>query len=822
MLQTFRKFITFGKLSFRMKLIQNLYWRERQLAPDLDRKKVIGLGKSRRFRQIIYASILLVSFYSISFPLAAQIQQTIKGKVVDEFSNPLIGAHVQLIGLDTVYNQATNEAGEFLFIVFPGRYRTLASFTGFAAAEEELLVIAGKSPQLVIAMKELPVQLKDVEVQTGGSNSEFSGGYSITIEKTMRVPANFFDPVRMATSLPGVVATNDQSNSISIKGYSPNALLWRLQGLDIVNPNHLANAGTLSDKPVANGGGVSILSSQVLDRTNFYSGSLPVQYGNALSGAFDMSLRPGSKTKREHTMQASLIGIDLATEGPMGKVTDSGEAKSSYLVNYRYSTVGLLSAVGVNFGDEKINFQDLTFHLDFDQRKGRHLSIFGFGGLSSNQFDRKDTADWETEKDRYNIDFKGKVFGVGFLSTLFSGERSKLKMGVAVSGQYQSRESQSAIIDDLPNYIYTENYKGDRTLISTSLNYSQQLSPSVNLIAGMIATSTEHKLDVETVTPLYFDDMFPNVSGTVNGMLWQPYLNTTWKTRLASFTGGIHYVQFGYNSSSSIEPRVNINSIILKGQLSLDYGITSQMQQAQTYLAYGNEKLGLTRVHQFSASYQKSFGGGLSATAKVYYHKLFNVPVSTETIPFSAINQFDDFVYKNLVSSGLGKNKGVELLIEKKFVNQLYFMVGGSWYRAGFSNVSADYYASRYNGKFTYNFAGGKEWSKKNKTFGIHSRLLYLGGLGQQAIDATASKEFGTTVYLSNLYQIQLPDYFRIDLRLSWRKNKPNYTRTISIDIQNLTNQQNTAYLYYDTYMQKQEEKYQLGIIPVFVYRIDF
>ena len=113
---------------------------------------------------------------------------------------------------------------------------------------------------------------------------------------------------------------------------------------------------------------MSILSSQVLDKTDFYAGSLPVQYGNALSGAMDMSLRPGAKLKREHTIQASLIGIDLATEGPMGKLDKATGSKSSYLVNYRYSTIGLLSLAGVNFGDEKINFQDLTFHLDFDQR----------------------------------------------------------------------------------------------------------------------------------------------------------------------------------------------------------------------------------------------------------------------------------------------------------------------------------------------------------------------------------------------------------------------------------------------------------------------
>ena len=790
----------------------------------------------------------LILFCSLSFSLSGQIQQTVRGKVTDEFGQPLKGANVQLIGLDSVYSQATDEAGGFYFSVAPGRYSLTISFTGFGKVEEELLVIAGKISQPVIVLKQVSVQLKDVEVRASSVNAKYPGAYSISIEKTMRVPANFFDPVRMATSLPGVVATNDQSNSISIKGYSPNAMLWRLQGLDIVNPNHLANAGTLSDKPVANGGGVSILSSQVLDQTKFYSGSLPVQYGNALSGAMDMSLRPGNKIKRENTVQASLIGIDLATEGPLGnsknevragssplglsRDTREGQgaevegSRSSYLINYRYSTVGLLSAAGINFGDEKINFQDLTFHLDFDQKKGKHLSVFGFGGLSSNQFDRKDTSEWKTEKDRYDINFTGKVYGAGFLSTIYSGEKSNLKIGAAISGQFQSRKSQSAYLDltpALPNYIYSEAFDSERTLISGSINFTHRFSSSINFLAGMVATSVTHKLNVVTKTPLNFDEAFPNVAGAVDGILWQPFLSTSWKTRLMLVDIGVRYVHFGFNGSSSVEPRLNVTAPIFKGQLSLAYGITSQLQQTQTYLAPQNDRLDLTKAHQFTASFQKSMWRGFSFTLNAYHHKLFKVPVSAEVNPFSTINQMDDFVPGGLLSSGLGKNYGADILLEKKLVNQIYFIAGGSWYGSGYSNGSSTYLTSRYNGRFTSTFSSGKEWNRRNKTFGIHSRVLYLGGLRQQEISMADSQAYGDTRYIDkNVFPISLPDYFRLDLRLSWRKNKPGYTRTISLDIQNLTNQQNTAYYYYDTHLQKVQTKYQLGLIPVLVYRVDF
>jgi hypothetical protein len=766
-----------------------------------------------RFRN---STLFLFFICSAAF---SQVKQTVTGIVTDGVSKQLAGASIQLIRSDSSFLAVSDTAGKFNLDVNTGRYLIRASFTGYSTFEDELLVIAGKSSMIKIQLTESSTQLSDVEISSGAT-PEIPGNYSISIEKTMRVPANFFDPVRMATSLPGVVATNDQGNSIAIKGYSPNAMLWRLQGLDIVNPNHLANAGTLSDRPVANGGGVSILSSQVLDRTNFYSGSLPVQYGNALSGAMDMSLRPGNKTSREHTVQASLIGIDLATEGPMSKKNESGEAKASYLVNYRYSTIGLLSQMGVNFGDEVINFQDLTFNLDFKHKDGGSLSVFGFGGLSSNEFNQKPQDEWETEKDRYNIDFSGKVYGVGFLNRYRVGQKGILKSGISISGQNQERQSQgeSALQYE---HIISEYYKSNRSLFSGRLSIQQQVSSKTSFEAGIVATSINHELKSETEAS-NLAATFPEYDGSVLGVLWQPFAVATWKVGQFDMNAGLRYVYFTFNETSSLEPRAGISTLLFNGLLSFNYGITSQQQQTQTYLAAGNEKLGLNRAHQLSVGYARNVKG-VSVIGNAFYHSLFNVAMAPGAIPYSVLNQMEDFVPDNLSSDGKGRNYGLEVSAEKKFANKLYFLAGGSWYQSEFSDGDSDYYTARYNGNFTSNFSGGKEWSKRHKTFGIHTRVLYLGGLRQPFIDEVQSQMNGTTVYSNpNEFAVQLPNYFRIDLRASWRKNKPGYTRTISIDIQNLSGQQNLAYRYYDTHLQKVEKKNQLGLIPVVVYRIDF
>ena len=98
-----------------------------------------------------------------------------------------------------------------------------------------------------------------------------------------------------------------------------------------------------------------------------------------------------------------------------------------------------------------------------------------------------------------------------------------------------------------------------------------------------------------------------------------------------------------------------------------------------------------------------------------------------------------------------------------------------------------------------------------------------MQGQRQLHIDEAASALAGTTIFdQTQGYSVLLPDYKRLDLRLSWRKVKLKSTRTLSLDIQNLAGIQNVAGYYFDTYKQKVLTRYQLGIIPVLTWRLDF
>jgi hypothetical protein len=161
---------------------------------------------------------------------------------------------------------------------------------------------------------------------------------TFSIDEAQRFAGGITDPSRMAQAYAGVASTSNGNNEIVVRGNSPRGLLWRIEGIEFPNPNHF------QEDEGATGGGVCILSSNVISNSDFYTSAFPAEYGNALSGVFDLNLRKGSDEFVQSTVQISVVGTEVSIEGPLYK---SLKRESSYLVNYRYSTFSLLNGLGI-------------------------------------------------------------------------------------------------------------------------------------------------------------------------------------------------------------------------------------------------------------------------------------------------------------------------------------------------------------------------------------------------------------------------------------------------------------------------------------------
>lgn len=305
------------------------------------------------------------------------LRQTVKGTIVDQDSNfPVIGASVFVLDSDPLQGGSTDLDGYFVIEnVAIGRITLIVTSVGYEPQTiPNIIVGAGKEVVINAALRESLIKLEEVVIRDRENKSEVSNelvlvsGRTFSVEETNRYAGTLNDPARAVSSFAGIQSNAEGSNEIVVRGNSPNSIQWRLEGIEIPNPNHFAEEG-------ASGGSINILNGRILANSDFYSGAFTADYGNVLGGVFDIKLRTGNRDNREYSIGAGVLGMDATLEGPFVKA-----GKSSYLVNYRYSTLGLLDNLGiVDFGGVP-KYQDLAFKLDFPTESAGRFTVFGVGG----------------------------------------------------------------------------------------------------------------------------------------------------------------------------------------------------------------------------------------------------------------------------------------------------------------------------------------------------------------------------------------------------------------------------------------------------------
>jgi CarboxypepD_reg-like domain/TonB-dependent Receptor Plug Domain len=774
--------------------------------------------------------LLLVITILFSIKLYAQTGQTIRGTVVDQVSKrPIIGASITI--LNTSFGANTDEAGNFKITnIAAGRYQLKVTAINFTETIiPQIMVDLGKEKVIDIVLSEKVNTLSEVIVhQISSSTINPTSSRTFTVEESQRFAASFYDPARLVASFPGVTTTNDQGNNISIRGNSPNALAWRLEGVEIVNPNHLTNAGTYTDRPMQNGGGTIVLSAQMLGNSQFLSGAFSPEYGGSVGGMFDMRLRKGNNEKREYTIQAGLLGIDLSAEGPFSK-----KSKASYLLNYRYSFTGLLGAMGIPLGDEAIAYQDLSLNINLPTKKAGNFTLFGMYGASTNDFEIKADSLKFFAKDYSIINFESKMIAFGATHEVSLGDNTSLRTVIALS-EKQNNRSELEYSKRVSSYSgrNIDNLTNQRISFNSNLNYriSQKNKIKLGLFFTRINDASIHG-DILKSTPPYKAELASN--------LIQPYINfqSILSPKLA-INAGLHYQYLTANKTKSIEPRASISyKVDPKTDLNFAYSLQGQMQLVAAYGEVSrpgftalNRNLEFSKAHHYTLNFNRIIADGVRLKVEAFLQNHFDVLTTITKSPLSGMNLTDEYQLEAALNNeGTATNKGIELSLEKYFQKKYYFLISSTIYEAKYKGSDGIEINSKFNGKYAANFTAGKEWDwnrkAKKRVFGMNLRGIYQGGYSESPIDEQASRFYQKSISTNTadkIFTVKLPDYYRIDLRLSVKKQKPKYTRTLSLDIQNLTNHLNTAYFYFDWAKDKVVEKKQLGLIPVLNWRAEF
>ena len=767
------------------------------------------------------------------------ITQTVRGQVVDQdVQSPLIGVNVVVANSNPIQGASTDNNGRFAINNVPvGRVTLQVSYIGYEPVLlPDILITSGKEVVLTIEMIESVIETEGVtvvaEALDGIAVNEMASvsARSFSVEQTQRYAASISDPARMAQTFAGVSGGGDDLlNEIVIRGNSPRGILWRLEGIEIPNPNHFGEEG-------ASGGGVSMLSASTLTRSDFFTGAFPAEYGNASSGVFDLFLRNGNLSRREYTFQVGVLGVEASVEGPFSRTYDG-----SYLINYRYSTLGVLNNFGV-LPDESIQYQDLSFKFTFPTQKSGYITLFGLGGDAQDVYSKavRDSTQWERLDDGIDGEFAPKMGAVGASHLWLFSDKTHLKTVVAAMGE--RRQDNELLL------VPSEGYRGDPIFVQDTRNWAYRAALQFNhkftaqstVRIGVNGSHLGYNLvnrDKDFIDqPLV---TFLDQKGT--SQLLQGYLQFKYRpTASLTLTPGVHYTYFALTENQAIEPRLGLTwSIAPRHVFSAGIGLHSRVEPMGIYLVnrtrpdgtvyQPHRDLDLMQSWHFVAGYDLAFQNRTRLKVEAYYQSLLDVPVTSDVNNpiFASINAEDiwDVVFADdiLVNEGTGRNMGVELTLEKYLEEGFYYLFTGSLYDSQYTPLNGETYSTRYDGGYVLNMVAGKEFSgRQNRLFGVNARFIVAGGNRYTPLDRERSIELDRFVFqLDRPYSEQVDTYVRLDVGLSYTINRAGLTHALRFDIQNITGRENVQGFSYNSRLE-QERFFHAGLIPILSYQITF
>ena len=766
-------------------------------------------------------------------PLVAHSQditQTLRGTIYDQSTHePLIGATIVVQNSQPVIGTTTDEAGNFSITNLPlGRVSLEISYIGYESRViPELMITSAKEVVLSIALKEAATELEGVEVVAGIRKEKALNAMAtvsartFSVEETQRYAGGLSDPARLASAFAGVSTGNLQDNSIVVRGNAPQGVQWRLEGVEIPSPQHFSGGNVIG------GGLVTLFSNQVIGNSDFLTGAFPAEYGNALAAVFDVKMRTGNTSRYEHTAQVGVLGLDFASEGPLSRAKGS-----SYLFNYRYSTLGLLSDLKINKTGQRIKYQDLSFKLNFPTEKAGTFSLWGIGGIDNTHKDALNApTDWKTDIDRVNNNWDTYVGTIGLRHQITAGERSFVESHLAFSGT-DDRISTDYLSDDASVFTPDSRLKKQNGTLTLATSLTHKLSSLATLKVGISSKQLFYKYNLSAAqdyVPFTYARIV-NSAGSTN--LTEGYAQLKYQLSPALLANvGLRAYYFGLNKELSLESRAGLAwKLSDKHSLSFGYGKHSQPEDLNVYMievggVAVNKDLKLSDAHHFVLGYDWMLTDKLRFKAEAYYQYLWNIP-GEEGTSYSLINlRRALYLNKALVNNTKGRNYGIDLTLERFLGDNYYYLITGSIFKSEYKAGDNVWRNTRYNKGFVLNALFGKEFyfANNRKVLDVNARVSVTGGERYSPILESQSLAQKRVIYdESRAFSEQFRTLTYADLTVNYRINHRKSSSVFSFQMKNVLG----APIYIDHNYNYQTGAIELSkatlIIPNISYKIEF
>lgn len=714
---------------------------------------------------------------------------------------------VKLVAINTVPpNDTLYSDHSFTFKCLPkGAYVIHLSSKQYQS-HEELLPI-NHDTSIVIDLIPNTHVLEEVVIKDK-TNPFIGNSHTFESKDFSKYAASFGDPSRIVQNLPGVLTMNDFSNKIVVRGNSPSNTAFYLEDIEIPNSSALGGA-------TGGGGGISIFNEYSIDKFDFYVGAYPSKFNNSNASIFNIQLKQGDAFRRKSVFKISPLGLFAGTEGYF-----KNGKKATYIVNARVWDLLWLQKVGVdrrNFRNTFIpSLKDYTCKISVPISPKSTLLFSAFGGMGSYN---EDKGDYLSDKSSYT-----PMMNILMLQTKINSRlilKNRIAFGYAetkhINSSYQKMSSGWLLtIKDLKTREF-KYYPSLTYYINSKLRYE----------TGAIVTKTQ-----STVAQWfeYNGKIVPgilNYRGYFENYRLQHFQNFIYKANSKNeIDAGISVHKHSLSRKVYLEPRFNYSFKVSKMYtISTGIGKTAKLMFENT--PYTKDQVLPTHSISFNNAHKFIFKKGLECKLEGYYQRLYSIYLSTDDYAnfyssYDITTHSPYLVTMPYSNGGIGSNYGFEYMLVKNFKNQSCLQLGGSFFKSEYKGIHTPWMRTPFDSRYNVALSGNKTWSKdkaKGKQNMIFSfRVVNFGGFYELPIDIDTTMKKQELYAGSNRFDVQVPNYFRLDLGFQLSYEKKKYTHEFRIDLINLTNRKNYMYQYFNKASQNIETVHQLSFLPAISY----
>ncbi len=755
--------------------------------------------------------LIVFVFFFINSLLFGQ-EYNISGNIIDAKSGePIPFASVALKELST--GLSTNINGEFSVKIGLEKVTLIVSCIGYKTEE---IIVTREKQNLGVTVHLLPtgVLLQEVTIYSGSKNS--SSVQSLQNKQIHETSTVYPDVFRSIQALPGIAVNNEFSAKFNVRGGNYDENLVLVNNAQVYEPFHVKEAGNAS---------IGIFNTDMMRKVNLIAGGFSAKYGDRLSSVLDIEYREGSREKLSGIASLSLTNFDGLIEGPVGSFGSFILGIRKSYVEYAMNFLDLKKELDISFYDiqgvlsihhsQKFKTQLKFIHAGDYFKYNPEISevgpFYSSGTINKEKVSLVQTTfEYDDEKATYFsnlIDLQG-----GY--TFSSNALMNLSISYYEQSDYEfsnGYSNYSNVSDNLKYYTYSnwnKDYKNDLNIktVEGKASFDLRINPYYDINAGVsyvdivydqYLLNRRYRIIKENIKT------FPAVTETTYEESENPLPQTiavgTFKTNgyvenIIQISDnlltnvGVRLDYFDINRELTISPRLNLSylfegNIALRGAWGHYYQSPIYRQLAYPVSSYSNTKS--TMAEHFILGIEKNFsfeeGSLQSFMAKIdFYYKKYSNLIS------SKIDSRGNIVYSRKNDS-FGYASGFDLSLSAS--TSWY----SGWINYGLLFANEDYnndgkgYLSRYTDQrhtisFINSFNLGKDW-------GLNINFAYGSGFAYTpyftAYDSKSKKEKWIEGERNSSH---LPDYKRVDLRISKQFNLFGFRTNAFFEISNLFN----------------------------------